>query len=148
MATILLIDAHDDFRFVLRRLLTLGGHIVREARDGVRGLRMARLSLPEVIVLDLDLDSRGMNGLELHKRLKGTRDTAPIPVIAFTARQPSTGDRGRMTTEFNACLTKPFDLPTFMTALDAILGSRTTLRPLAPAPVRSTAPLTLAAPQR
>ena len=122
MAAILLIDDHDDFRFVLRRLLTLSGHVVREADDGVRSLRTASQLRPDAIVLDLDM--RGTDGWEVYGRLKRATSTAAIPVIALAARQSPVIYPEGTVFAVEGYLTKPVDLSTFMTTLDEILAPR------------------------
>ncbi len=64
--------------------LEAAGHHVVAARDGVSGLRLARTSAPDVVLLDLMLP--GMDGLEVCRRL---RHSSTTPVIMLTAHEGS-----------------------------------------------------------
>lgn len=121
MAAILLIDDYDDFRYLLRRLLSIKGHEVFEARDGRSGLDTAREVHPDVIVLDMGLSE--VDGWAVKKELERTPALAKIPVIALTSRKMRPDD-GRAAVPFESYLTKPFDLPTFLSALDSVLEPR------------------------
>jgi DNA-binding response OmpR family regulator len=52
------------------------------ANDGANGLEMARKSLPDLILLDVQLP--GMNGFQVCQRLKDRRRTADIPIVMLT----------------------------------------------------------------
>ena len=62
--------------------LTRDGHRVLSASDGLDGLRQARASKPDLIVLDLMLP--GMGGMEICREL---RDESAVPIVMLTARE-------------------------------------------------------------
>ncbi|MFZ4859777.1 MAG: hybrid sensor histidine kinase/response regulator, partial [Desulfuromonadaceae bacterium] len=53
------------------------------ARDGKSGVELARTSLPDVILMDINLP--GISGLQVLKILAGDPTTAHIPVVALSA---------------------------------------------------------------
>lgn len=76
------------------------------ADDGIRGLDVARSTLPEVIVLDIGLP--GMDGWEVLRNLRGDLDTRTIRVLVLTAHaQPEMADRAQEGGA-DAFMTKPF----------------------------------------
>lgn len=90
------------------------------AADGQSGLALARASLPDVIVLDINLP--GISGLEACKRLAQDPATAHIPVIALSANAlPVDVERGQAAGFFRY-LTKPIKVDEFMQTLDAALA--------------------------
>ena len=70
--TILVIDDHPLMRKGIVQLITMEDslRLVGEAGDGQRGLELARQIRPDLILLDLNM--RGLSGLETLKALKAT----------------------------------------------------------------------------
>jgi CheY-like chemotaxis protein len=66
----------------LRALLMANNLTVQTAADGLEGLRHAEDSLPDLVILDLELP--GMSGIEVAKSLKANTRTRDIPIILFT----------------------------------------------------------------
>jgi signal transduction histidine kinase/ActR/RegA family two-component response regulator len=92
------------------------------ASDGPRGLALARAELPEVILMDINLN--GMSGFDVLRALRHDPRTAGIPVIALTANaMPRDVERG-LAAGFAHYLTKPVDVDKFTAAIDAALAQR------------------------
>jgi DNA-binding response OmpR family regulator len=53
------------------------------AVDGTQALRLVRVELPDLIILDVNLPK--LNGIQVCRRLKRDPETAHIPVIMVTA---------------------------------------------------------------
>lgn len=83
MARILCIEDDALSLHMLHKFLATAGHDVLEATDGVTGVILAAQSMPDLILMDINLP--GMNGLEVTRSLKSTPQLAGIPVIAVTA---------------------------------------------------------------
>jgi signal transduction histidine kinase/AmiR/NasT family two-component response regulator len=89
------------------------------ARDGQRGVEIARVARPAVILMDINLP--GISGIDALKMLADDPATAHIPVIALSASvMPRDIERG-MEAGFVRYLTKPIKVPEFMDALDVAL---------------------------
>ena len=82
MARVLVVDDNPDERHIYSVVLQFHGHQVEEAEDGVRGVELARASLPDVIVLDVHLPL--INGLLAAELLRGGVDTGHIPIVCIT----------------------------------------------------------------
>lgn len=82
-ATVLVIDDSEDTRDMMKRTLTKVGYRVETAKDGPKGLEMARKLKPSVITLDVMMPE--MDGWEVLNALKGDRELADIPVVMLTA---------------------------------------------------------------
>jgi PAS domain S-box-containing protein len=85
---ILLIEDSKFMRVAAQRALTGAGYTVHTANHGEAGLRAARETLPDLIVLDLVLPT--ISGLDVLKALKRDAITKSIPVIVVTALAEST----------------------------------------------------------
>jgi CheY-like chemotaxis protein len=80
---ILLVEDSRTYAKLARMLLELCGCTVVEAATAPDGLRMARDTSPDLILMDMHLP--GMDGLEGVEALKGDPRTKDIPAIALTA---------------------------------------------------------------
>ncbi|HME38453.1 MAG TPA: PAS domain S-box protein [Steroidobacteraceae bacterium] len=89
------------------------------AKDGIRGVEMARSARPDVILMDINLP--GISGLVALGILAGDPETARIPVIALSANaMPSDIEKG-LAAGFFRYLTKPIKVNEFMDTLDSAL---------------------------
>jgi PAS domain S-box-containing protein len=89
------------------------------AQDGLRGIEVARASLPDVILMDINLP--GISGIHALEILRKDLTTAHIPVIALSANaMPRDIVRG-LEVGFFRYLTKPIKLNEFLDTLDAAL---------------------------
>ncbi len=89
------------------------------ARDGNRGIEIARASQPDVILMDINLP--GMSGIQALKILAEDPATSHIPVIALSANAiPRDIEKG-LEAGFFRYLTKPIKVNAFMDTLDLAL---------------------------
>ena len=72
----------------VQRALTGAGYTVHATDHGEAGLRAARETLPDLIVLELELPT--ISGLEVLKALKRDAITRSIPVIILAALSEAT----------------------------------------------------------
>lgn len=89
------------------------------ARDGNRGVEIARAELPDVILMDINLP--GISGIRALGILSQDPTTAHIPVIALSANaMPRDIEKG-LQAGFFRYLTKPIKVEHFMETLDIAL---------------------------
>ncbi|GBL46821.1 signal transduction histidine kinase [Sulfuriferula multivorans] len=89
------------------------------AEDGTRGIALARIHQPEVILMDINLP--GINGIQALKLLREDPETAHIPVLAISANaMPRDIEKG-LAAGFFRYLTKPIKVNEFMKTLDQAL---------------------------
>jgi two-component system phosphate regulon response regulator PhoB len=84
MARILIVEDERDLYELLDYNLRQDGHDVLVASNGREGLRVARESKPELVLLDLMLPD--IQGTEVCKQLKEAPETRAMAVIMLTAR--------------------------------------------------------------
>jgi CheY-like chemotaxis protein len=90
------------------------------AKDGIRGVEMARAARPDVILMDINLP--GISGLIALGILAEDPQTAGIPVIALSANaMPADIEKG-LTAGFFRYLTKPIKVNEFMETLNKALA--------------------------
>jgi PAS domain S-box-containing protein len=89
------------------------------ARDGNRGIEIARASRPDVILMDINLP--GISGIKALRILAEDPATAHIPVVALSANAiPRDIEKG-LEAGFFRYLTKPIKVNEFMDTLDVAL---------------------------
>src|SRR5450755_213219 len=89
------------------------------ARDGNRGVEIARASRPDVILMDINLP--GISGIQALRILAEDPATARIPVIALSANaMPRDIEKGLLAGFFRY-LTKPIRVNEFLNTLDVAL---------------------------
>jgi two-component system, OmpR family, alkaline phosphatase synthesis response regulator PhoP len=79
---LLIVEDDNAIRTLYTLKLTKSGFEVLEAADGGKGLEMAKKELPDIILLDVMMPV--MNGFEVLKELRKSKDTAEIPVIILS----------------------------------------------------------------
>ncbi len=105
--TILIIEDEKLIIVSTQMVLEAAGFRVESATNGEAGISKARELRPDLILLDIMMP--GIDGWEALTRLKRDPDTAPIPVIIFTAREHTRGHQ--KSTEMGAAdyFRKPFE---------------------------------------
>jgi PAS domain S-box-containing protein len=90
------------------------------ALNGNLGIEMARASLPDVILMDINLP--GLSGLQALKILREDPVTAHIPVLAISANAMLGDIQKGIEAGFFRYLTKPINLNEFLEAMDVALN--------------------------
>ncbi len=104
---ILVVDDNIDVVETTTMLLSLSGHQVRSAKDGLQALHVASEFRPDVVLLDIGLPL--MDGYEVARRLRQTPQTAGALLIALTGYGQQ-GDRQRgKDAGFDGHMLKPVD---------------------------------------
>ena len=113
-------DNPASLRLMEELVSTLPGVRMLLAPTARLGLDLAAADLPDVIVLDLNMP--GMSGYEVLARLKAMPETRAIPVIALTAAAMPHDINAGLAAGFFRYITKPFDVTTFLCAVDEALA--------------------------
>jgi PAS domain S-box-containing protein len=79
---ILVVEDNDDAREMLRALLELWHHTVREATDGPSGIETALQFKPDVAIIDVGLP--GLDGYEVARQLRSSAGAKNTRLIALT----------------------------------------------------------------
>jgi PAS domain S-box-containing protein len=91
-----------------------------KAVDGLQGVALARASLPDVILMDINLP--GISGIDALKVLREDHATTHIPVIAISANAMTRDIEVGRQLGFFRYLTKPIVVEEFMSTLDLALN--------------------------
>ena len=88
--TILVIDDDIDLVEILRMILEKEGYEMIDAQNGERGLEMAKAEAPDLILLDVMMDSVD-EGFQVAYKLRQGENTRDIPILMLTAVADQTG---------------------------------------------------------
>jgi CheY-like chemotaxis protein len=115
--TVLYVEDNDDNIVLVERILRRRPEVELEvAKTGAEGLRLARDTAPNLILLDRRLPD--MLGTEVLRQLKAAADTSAIPVVVLSG--DSAADHADEVLHLGASefLPKPFELSQFLAMID------------------------------
>jgi two-component system cell cycle response regulator DivK len=120
MAKILLVEDNEMNRDMLSRRLRRKGYEVELAEDGAQALALIAESPPHLVLMDMSLPV--LDGWEATRRIKGSPETATIPVLALTANAMA-GDREKaISAGCDDYDTKPVELARLLRKIEVLLG--------------------------
>jgi two-component system, cell cycle response regulator DivK len=122
MLRILLVEDNEMNRDMLARRLQNRGFEVQTATDGPQALALARMQMPDLILLDLSLPL--IDGWEVARNLKGDVRTKCIPVIALTAHAMPGDREAALDAGCEDYDTKPIDLDRLLAKMSSLFAGK------------------------
>lgn len=80
---ILVVDDILDNLFLLQTVLETEGYAVETAENGAIALQMIQAAPPDLVLLDIMMP--GINGYEVARRIRSSRQAALVPIVFMTA---------------------------------------------------------------
>lgn len=105
-ASILVVDDNPTIRRVLEQYLEPNGYSVFLAENGEKGIRIARESVPDLVLLDIMMP--GMDGFEICAHLKEDPHTRDITVLFITTLSDVEVHKRAIECGGQGFITKPF----------------------------------------
>src|SRR5262245_23229745 len=118
---ILIVDDEADLVRVLEFGLRSAGYEVVWAADGQEGLKMARESKPDLILLDLMLPK--LDGYKVCRLLKFDDRYKHIPIIILSARTQEGDQALAIEMGANRFVTKPYEFSEILGHIETLLKS-------------------------
>lgn len=118
MAKILIVDDSGLSRRISRTILVDAGHQTLEAEDGITALERFFLDKPDLVLLDVTM--KGMNGIEVLKKLREMDASARVIIVTADIQSSTrtlTHEAGA-----RALITKPVAADQLLIAVDAALA--------------------------
>jgi CheY-like chemotaxis protein len=119
---ILIVDDVVDNLALISLDLQQQGYRVVTASDGEKAVRVASLTKPDIILMDIAMP--GTDGLEATRRLRADGSLSNIPVIALTAYDTGGFRRAAADAGFDGYLTKPINFDRLHDLIQSLLKSR------------------------
>ena len=117
MARILIVEDNPDLAFGLRNNLEIEGYDIAVAEDGLAGLRDARATRPDLIILDLMMP--GMDGYRVLRTLRDEGNSTPVLILSAKGEEADKVRGFRMGAD--DFVTKPFSLLELLARVEALL---------------------------
>jgi CheY-like chemotaxis protein len=117
---ILLIDDDADIVKTIRIFLEKEGYKVIEAFAGQEGLQKARETLPDLVVLDIEMFP-GIRGPQVLRKLKDDPATQDIPILFLTGRVDLDGMEQAVNEEAEGYILKPIAILDLLKKIEDIL---------------------------
>ncbi|MBF0524780.1 MAG: response regulator [Deltaproteobacteria bacterium] len=118
--TILVVEDNEINMKLVKTLLTIKNYIVLEAGDGEKGIELARIYKPDLILMDIQLP--GMDGLTATQVIKSEADLSCIPVVALTSHAMRGDEERALAAGCSGYITKPIDTRSFLAKIHAFLS--------------------------
>lgn len=119
-ATVLVAEDDEDIRLLMKTLLAARGYRVVEARDGQETLDLARLSRPDLILMDLQLPR--LNGFAVTRFVRQDESLRGVPIIVVSAHDPAKHRNLALAAGCNAYVQKPVDFDILDGLMVSLLG--------------------------
>ncbi len=103
---IIVADDSLSVRRSLNQLLSDAGYEVTLARDGLEALTLAKMSYPDILLVDLEMPR--MNGLELASHLRFQENVRDMPIIMITSRAGEKHQQMASEAGINEVVAKPY----------------------------------------
>jgi two-component system, NtrC family, sensor kinase len=122
-ARILIVDDHEENRYVLSRLLERSGYETEQASTGRSALDRIQSWLPDITILDVQLPD--MSGYEVCRKIKGDTRTAQVAVLQISASFLSNEDKAKaLEVGADGYLTHPIDGVVLIATVRSLLRLR------------------------
>ena len=114
---ILIVDDDTDGAASLSMLLTIAGHEITTAHDGLEAIDAASTFKPHIVLLDLDLPK--LNGYDVCRRMRAESWVKQPLIVAVTGWSDDAHRMEALGAGFDMHLVKPVSAEVFMTVLAA-----------------------------
>ncbi len=106
-ASVLVVDDHEDTRFLLRTLLEKRGANVVEAANGEMAIALAANMRLDLILMDSSLPL--LDGLEATRRIRRLSSSSEVPIVFLSGHAQPGALAQALAAGCNDYLTKPID---------------------------------------
>ncbi|MFT5419653.1 MAG: twitching motility two-component system response regulator PilH [Candidatus Endobugula sp.] len=120
MLRVLIIDDSPTEVYKLTTILEKNGYSVEVAKTGEQGLKMAKTSPPDLILMDVVMP--GLNGFQATRQLSRYPETANVPVVIVSTKDQATDKVWGMRQGASAYLVKPITEMQLLNAMGEALS--------------------------
>ena len=121
-ARILVVEDNDRNLKLVRDVLVFAGFEVLEAQTGEQGVAIAETTLPDLVLMDLQLP--GIDGTETLRRLRQGSLGRDVPVVAVTAFAMAEDRERASLAGFNGYVEKPISVRALPGQIEAFLDGQ------------------------
>jgi two-component system cell cycle response regulator DivK len=119
--SVLLVEDYEDNRLMLRHLLEMSGYRVFEATNGEQAVKLARLEIPDLILMDLSLPQ--VDGLSATRQIRAIPCLKDVPIVAVSAHDTADFHAEALASGCNEYVTKPIDFGQLENVIRSLLAA-------------------------
>ncbi|HYF59573.1 MAG TPA: Hpt domain-containing protein [Burkholderiaceae bacterium] len=123
---VMVVDDSVTVRKVTQRLLLREGYQVMLAKDGVDAMRQLQDTVPDVMLLDIEMPR--MDGFDLMRNLRADERWKQVPVVMISSRTADKHRNHAMSLGVDAFLGKPYDEAELLGHVRSLTARRTVPR--------------------
>lgn len=116
---VLVVDDHEDSRFLIKYLLEQKGCRVMGAADGLEAVEIAHSSHPDLILMDVGLPV--LDGLSATRRIREDKELHGVPVVAVSGYAAAEDQARALEAGCDGYITKPINLDELYHTLSHLL---------------------------
>ena len=122
MKSILIVEDNEKNMKLVRDILRHNGYATVEAVNGLDGVRLALEAPPALVLMDIQLPD--IDGIEALRRIREVPALDAVPVIAVSASVMPDDHQKILRSGFDAFVTKPINLKSFLDTVQRALSQR------------------------
>ena len=119
MKRILVVDDSPTETFAMSNILNKYGYEVLSADNGEKGVEMAKLEVPDLVLMDIVMP--GINGFQATRQLSKDASTKAIPVIMVTTKNQDSDREWSRIQGAKGFLVKPVIEKELIKTIEAVL---------------------------
>lgn len=118
---VLVVEDHEDTRFILRWFLEQGGCHVVEAEDGFKAVEVAGREQPDLILIDGSLPR--LSGLAATRLIRQNALLREVLIVALSGWATPNFHAAALAAGCDECLDKPIDFKRLRSLITALAGA-------------------------
>lgn len=116
----LIVDDDAGVREMIAEALTVAGWKHRQARNAVEAVQRLNESIPDLLLLDVQMP--GTDGFTLMKRIREKLDAVDLPIVIYSGALPDEQVRGGASGGAQGYMAKPMDPYRLVAQANQLLG--------------------------
>jgi len=116
---ILIVEDNEHNMYLINFILEKNGYETIKAFNGEDGIGLAMKEKPDLIIMDIQLPD--INGLEVTRRIRGSKVDGTIPIIAITSYAMSGDKDEALEAGCTGYIEKPINPDTIMAEIEKYL---------------------------
>lgn len=116
---VLLVEDHDDTRFMLKFILEQDGYVILEAANGLEAVETAAREHPDLVLTDASLP--GLDGISAARRMREQELLRDMPIVILSGHAGAEFHDAALAAGCDASITKPVNLAELKNTLRRLL---------------------------
>ena len=118
--TVLIVEDNENNMMLVRDVLEMKGYSILAATTGAEGVRLAIEHKPDLVLMDIQLPD--IDGITAFAQIRGNEAAKHIPILAVSASVMQDEQAKIATSGFEAYITKPLSMKSFVETVEKFIG--------------------------